>query len=116
MINLCPHDVVVVCLGKEVVFTASGRVARAVSLTQKELMRTSSGVSVVEPPHYKGVKGLEGVEHTEDIIVSIVVAPLLAKRWKGLVLVPDTGPLSAIRDGEGRVVKVKRLMCYNERD
>lgn len=50
----------------------------------------------------------------EDVIVSAVVAEALKKEFVPMegVFTPDTGPDSAVRDEEGRIVAVRRLIRH----
>jgi len=64
------------------------------------------------PQHYLDLKqfgyGPYDAEHP-PIIVAGIVAPHIPKWYMGTVLVPDTGPGSAIRDESGAILAVRRL-------
>lgn len=108
MINCTPHSVVVI---NGPTFPASGFVARAIAAEQAALP-TIEGCPIVEPPRFEGCDGLPPDEG-QAILVSIVAAPaVVAAGWSGQVLVPDTGPGSAVRGPEGAIVGVRRLILW----
>lgn len=121
MLNLTPHTIVVISQGREIVIAPSGRVARVQA--QEVLLGSmdvcSSGVPECDEqgntnghrvPIVSRVLGEpEGLpeEGTPCLVSSIVLAAVPGRRG---VYAPDTGP-TAVRDGEGRIVAVTRLIA-----
>lgn len=71
------------------------------------------------PQKFVDVEGLPRYQCNNDIIVSMPVGEFLANNrhlYCGAVYSPDTSPASAIRNEQGTIVGVKRLVLYKERD
>lgn len=108
IVNLTPHDVVIVNDNGEEIkrYPASGRVARV--NTQSELIGEVDGIQVVRTK-YGDVDGLPDKKTDTVYLVSLVVAQAL-RGSRTDVYVPDTGPGSVVRDDKGQIIGVKRLM------
>jgi hypothetical protein len=106
--NLTPHPIVVRQTFKdatEKVFAPSGIVPR-VTVTQTPCGAVE-GIEVVSTV-YGAVEGLpEMVEGITLIVSGIVLAALAGSRAD--CVGPDTSPASAIRDGSGQIVAVRRF-------
>lgn len=108
VINLTPHAVRVIGDSGGIVaeFPASGTVARVNS--SAEALPSVNGIPVVRTV-YCDIDGLPDPQPNTVYIVSIVVAQALGSP-RSDVYVPDTGPASVVRDGNGQIVGVRRLM------
>ena len=112
MLNLTPHEIVVKTATGERRFPPSGKVARVKSMAVQR--PDHDGIPVV-----RNVYGaVEGMPETSDVpvLVSVLVLTALNDPNTGrmlpyLVLCPDTGPDSVVRDESGKIVGVKRLMA-----
>lgn len=105
MLNLTPHPVVIRCPdGGEVTIPPSGTGAR-VSTTEKVVgICPETGATIVRRV-FGAVQGLPP-EGTPCLVSSLVLAAVPGRRG---VYAPDTGP-TAIRDDEGRILAVTRLV------
>lgn len=118
--NLTPHDVTLCFDDHKLTIPSKGKayVACAEQTTLPALrMPGGPEVPVVSPPHYRSdnIRGLEDVDPRTTIIVSMVVAQTMCDGhtpWQGAVLTPDTGPESVIRDAQGRIQGVRRLVRW----
>ncbi len=115
IVNLTPHAVNVITASGTVVYPASGNVARLDSIPRQhcELLSARTGVPVYSAQFTKIIGMPE--EKTTDIIVSMTVAQYLQCRiglWKGTVFSQDTGPGQAVRNEDGNIVGVKRLVVW----
>jgi len=106
VVNLTPHDVVVRLTGRDVVFPRSGQQAR-VAVTQTEVAVIDS-IPVVRNV-YGEVQGLPAPERGTIYIVSAQVLERAGGRHD--VFAPDTSPAGVVRDAEGRIIAVKRLVA-----
>lgn len=106
IINLTPHPIAVLTKEGMITFPPSGTVARvsqieepAGSLDGVQLVRIRCGQVDGLPDEQEGVMYL--------------VSRLVFERcvWRHDLLVPDTGPGSAIRDSSGNIVGVTRFIC-----
>lgn len=104
MLNLTPHTIVIRIAEQDITIPPSGTVARvAQTYTDAE---PCEGIPVVRAT-YGAVTGLpEGTD--EPIIVSGMVLAALAGRPN--TYAPDTGA-GAIRDADGKIVAVTRLIA-----
>jgi len=109
LVNLTPHPVVLALEGEERVIPPSGGVARVSTTT--EVIGTLDGVPVVRT-RIGQVIGLPEPEVGTVYIVSSLVAQAAAAMGRDDVLAPDTGPDSAVRDADGRIVAVRRLQAF----
>ncbi len=124
-INLTPHDIAVFSSRSpsapstpacSTIFKRGSFVARLISEDQIEFTELSNiiGVPVFSRPVYTHATGLPE-DKTTNIIVSMIVAKYLISgsgKWKGMVFAPDSGPKSVVRNEDGRVIGVSRLICY----
>lgn len=119
-LNLTPHEVVIGAGAGRAVLPASGQVARLLSTPQVPLATVHVGalhVDAYSPPSFTEVVGLETLAPTSGrpIVVSAMVAEYMVSTkhpYRGAILAPDTGPASVLRDTEGRIVGVGRLILY----
>ncbi len=119
MINLTPHEIIVVEQdGAEIAsFPASGVVAR-VSVTEKVTGMTyfdGIPVDIISSTfgEVEGLPNLSDLEGHERFLVSSMVLDQLGSEWSGIAFAPDTGK-SAVRDSQGRVVGVTRLRTVSK--
>lgn len=104
MLNLTPHPIVIrLPDGGERVLPPSGRVARVA--TAEEVVAEIGGVPVVRRT-FGSVEGLPP-DGTPCVVSALVLAAVPGRSG---VYAPDTGP-SAIRDEQGRIVAVTRLVA-----
>lgn len=104
MMNLTPHPIVIrLSGGEDRVLPPAGRVARV--STTEEVVGEVDGAPVVRRV-FGAVEGLP--EEGEPCVVSALV--LAAVPGRAGVYAPDTGP-TAVRDEQGRVVAVTRLVA-----
>ena len=117
IVNLTPHDVVVFLPdGSKKVYSRSGTVARV--RTRAEPMGEVDGVPTVQI-EYGEIEGLPDQPDGNYYIVSILVLQAAERLEHPLLpwlLAPDTGPESAVRDEQGRIVGVKRFVVAGWRD
>ena len=112
MLNRTPHAVVLFLGDTTHTFPEAGVVARATSLPQEPVAPFAhEGVEIpcVTPPNFGGAEGIDG---EEPILVSALVAPIAAKLRTG-VFSPDSGPGSVVRDGQGQILGVRRLIRWS---
>ena len=114
MINLTPHEIVIVEEnGDEIVsFPASGTIAR-VSVTEKVTgMVRFDGIPVDTITstfgEVEGLPSLSELEGHERFLVSSMVLDGLGPEWSGIAFAPDTGK-SAVRNAQNQIVGVTRL-------
>jgi hypothetical protein len=108
MLNLTPHAITIEREnGERVTYPPQGVVARVETLEQ-DSGRMAAGVPVVIR-RFGQITGLPPGD--EACLVSSLVLEAVYKGhpWRRNVFAPDTGA-SAIRDGEGRIVAVRRLI------
>lgn len=72
---------------------------------------TSSCVLPTVRKSYAAVEGLPAPEEGTIFVVSLVALQALAGS-RSDVYAPDTGPDSAVRDGSGKILGIRRLMQY----
>lgn len=112
LVNLTPHPVVFrTSQGVDVVLPPSGRVARvATSPTSPASAHEGIPVPVLPYPVYGAIDDLPRPRAGHRYIVSLIV--LAQCHGRGDVYAPGTGPQDgAIRDAEGRIVAVTRLVA-----
>ena len=111
MLNLTPHNVVVKDIdGRCLTIPPSGQVARIVTETNMVGIAPLTGVTV--PVFHRTVEKITGLPfEDEPCIVSDAVfeAVRVQQPWRRNVYAPYAGP-TAIRDEDGNVVAVRRLM------
>jgi len=105
LVNLTPHEIVVRREdGSEFRIPPSGVVARVTATT--EPAGTLAGVPVVST-RYGEIEDLPAPRAGVQYIVSSLVR--MAATGRTDLVSPDTGPESAVRDGDGRIVAVRRF-------
>jgi len=108
IINLTPHEVVVMSEGGEEILRVppSGQVARV--SVKSEVVGEVNGIPIRKTV-YGDIVGLPEPRSNTIYIVSTIV--LIALKDKGIhrndVVSPDTNPDSVVRDSQGRIVGVK---------
>ncbi|RLI80532.1 hypothetical protein DRP04_08090 [Archaeoglobales archaeon] len=114
VVNLTPHKIVLCGEDSEplVEIPPSGSVLRL----REEVEDTGerlAGVPIVQK-RFVGLEGFELPQRTENVvfIVSLPVAQYLAGRPD--IVAPDTGPDSAVRDSQGRIIGIKRFMRFGD--
>ena len=111
MINLTPHEIVIVEEnGDEIVsFPASGVIAR-VSVTEKVTgMLRFDGIPVdIITSTFGEVEGLPALPDLEGHERFSMVLDRLGSEWSGIAFAPDTGK-SAVRNAQNQIVGVTRL-------
>lgn len=130
IINFTPHDIKIISeSGEETVFQASGKIVRAATGEQRRIRIENFDHEVVNPPIFccQPADFPPVSPDTESVIVSMPVKqwvhqqqlapssdlkPITNNKTIVQVLGPDTGPLSSIRDENGQVTGVKRLIYY----
>lgn len=121
IINLTPHDVVVVGDDSDDplhTFPAHGGQARLTSAEQRLVEIINGNVPVYEPQKFTGIAWPENLpKNPSGVIVSMAVGEhcRLAAEDKNLgfrVYGPDTSPAGAVRNDKGQIVGTKRLVRY----
>lgn len=108
LVNLTPHAIVIQTQDGTVVLEPSGEVARVRSTPGRLL--TEDPVPIYSSPTWGEVQGLPAPEPGVGYVVSAMVAAQVP--YRDDVLSPGTGPGdNAVRDAEGRIVAVTRLIC-----
>jgi hypothetical protein len=112
MINLTPHAITIEREnGERVTFPPHGVVARVESL-EWDSGRMAAGVPVVIR-RFGRIIGLP-LEDEACLVSSLVLEAVKAQQpWRQNVFAPDTGA-TAIRDADGRIVAVRRLVGVSE--
>ena len=128
LINLTPHPVVWV--GEEdsqrVELPPSGKIARVGTKESPAgelllegdfvapLITREWGAVELPTPESLGVENPEGVFLVVSSLVGEAIkAQGLPPEWRGAIVVaPDTGPQSAVRDADGRIIGVKRFVLF----
>lgn len=124
-VNLTPHDIVIVDFEGKVVLTfpTSGEVARLEGRVETEaVVRSGIGLGFLPVLIDKTGDGhncyatcnLGRMKDAKNVIVSKMVADAM---WEIVpenitIWAPDTGPGSVVRDANGNVIGVKRMLLY----
>lgn len=114
MINLTPHEIVIVEQdGAEIAsFPASGVVARVAVIEKVTGMLRFDGIHVdvisSDFGEVEGLPSLSDLEGHERFLVSSMVLDRLGPEWSGIAFAPDTGK-SAVRNAQNQIVGVTRL-------
>ena len=114
MINLTPHEIVIVEQdGSEIAsFPASGTIARVSVIEKVTGIQYFDGIPVdiitSAFGEVEGLPALSELEGHERFLVSSMVLDRLGSEWSGIAFAPDTGK-SAVRNAVGHVVGVTRL-------
>ncbi|NPA98373.1 MAG: hypothetical protein GXO43_03245 [Crenarchaeota archaeon] len=119
IINLTPHPISIMDETEKIMCTIppSGTVAR---VSQQRISAGTIDVDGVKIPVVKTVYGeVEGLPDKPEpdtyYIVSTIVAQAIIQQkpeFMGHILTPDTGPGSAMRDSQGRIIGVKYLIRW----
>jgi len=103
IVNLTPHDVVVRTNAGDLVFPASGAMARVTSSQIAD--GDIDGIPVMKTV-FGEVEGLPDPQPDTVFIVSGIVMTAL-KGSRSDVVQPDTSPAGAVRDDSGRIIAVR---------
>ena len=106
IINLTPHEIAVLCGDTMKRIPTSNKVVRV--SVHCEPCGTLMGMPVVSCVEGM-IKGLPEPKEGTVYLVSSVVAKILNRQD---VLSPDTSDEGSIRDGNGRIIAVKRLQSF----
>jgi hypothetical protein len=108
IVNLTPHAIVIRRAGiEDVTFPASGKVSRVNSIPMPDA--EVNNISVVRNS-FSDTKDLPAEEFGTAYIVSMLVAQANPRRQD--LLVPDTSPDGAIRDGKGQIIAVRGFQTF----
>ena len=124
--NLTPHEVVIRLDSGETIRIPPHHSGPARAISMEDAVKRRHYVDLLENtiplyprPKYVAILGLpENSDKVKKIIVSETVARLLVDDYemswlyRGIILVPDTSPMSAIKDKDGKIVAVKGLIQY----
>lgn len=113
LVNLTPHPIRLV--GEtEVEIGPSGLVARvkAVTETVGEVVLDDGTKFPIVRTKFEGLEGLPDPEPDTFFVASTLVAQAASRLGRHDILAPDTGPESAIRDADGKIVGVRRLQQF----
>ena len=114
MINLTPHEIIVVeADGAEIAsFPASGTIARVAVIEKVTGAISFDGIPVDIISsifgEVEGLPALSELEGHERFLVSSMVLDRLGSEWSGIAFAPDTGK-SAVRNEKNHIVGVTRL-------
>lgn len=116
LINLTPHPITIISGEEQVTINPSGVVARLREDVKEIGTLEVEGHQVPIVRKILGaVEGLPPVEKIEEdtrfLVSSIVLSALRGTEYERCCLAPDTGPSSAVRDSQGRIVGVRRLIA-----
>jgi len=127
LVNLTPHDCVIMQGGGDdplvrSVIPTHGAVMRVQTGEQRKLGELCPDVPIFSPPEFSDELDWPALDADVDaVLVSLLVgqaAKRIAERGYEMpyaVYVPDTGPASAVRDEDGGIVGVRRLVLYARR-
>ena len=116
IINATPHDVTIITDAYSTTIGKAGYEIRAESAPAIKTSVQGPGwhIPCVEKVHWVGLKNHNRPAKGRAVMVSIVAAPLMAEhRPDCLVLVPDTGPGSVVRNESGQIKGVRRLIIWH---
>ena len=107
MRNLTPHAVAISVAGTVEVIQPSGTVARVSTSEQGVGLCPTTYAPVIR----RSFGDVENIGSPSDgpCLVSSLVLSALGSEWRGVAFAPDTGE-TAIRDAQGRVIAVTRLV------
>ena len=107
MLNLTPHDIVVVVDGESTNFPPSGTIARV--SCESVASGTVNGIPVVIN-RFGDVTGVPALP-CEPFLVSGMVLAQLGAQYSGVAFAPATGPNDgAIRNDKGHITGVTKLV------
>lgn len=118
LVNLTPH-LITLCTedgsGILETFPSEGSVrAHSHHQTKNEIASMHLNVPVFSPQIFSSVEGLPD-DTSLNIIVSLVVGEFMRRTnhaWDGMVLGPDTGPDSCLRNAGGEIIGIRRFIQY----
>ena len=119
MINLTPHEIVIVEQdGSEIAsFPASGTIARVSVIEKVTGIQYFDGIPVdiitSTFGEVEGLPALSELEGHERFLVSSMVLDRLGPEWSGIAFAPDTGK-SAVRNEKNHIVGVTRLRTVSK--
>lgn len=117
LVNLTPHDLVVFLeeptgsrLPRTVTIPKSGQTVRVASTAEVvgEVDLGDARVPLVETK-FGALEGLPEPEEGTVYIVSALALQAAKTAGRTDVIAPDTGPQSAVRDGDGNILGVRRF-------
>lgn len=115
-LNLTPHAIVLRADGEDVTVPPSGHVAR-VETCDRHVSTEGTGTGGYIPVYVRQFGAIAGLpaprRDTICLVSTIVLGAVPAGRYD--VMAPDTGP-TAVRDGDGRIVAVTRLIAAHALD
>lgn len=123
VLNLTPHDVHVLNDDGSILLTypKSGQQARMISKPQVSVDCDLGDVPMVSAQRWSNVdQSVEIDPEVTHLLVSMPVGDFIArshisnKYWNYTIIGPDTGPQSAVRDQNGRIVGTRRLVLYTK--
>lgn len=114
LVNLTPHEIVISPAGaQELRLPPSGQVARVETEQVLDGLAMVDGLPIsIVRTRFRHIVDLPPPEEGVLYLASTLVAQAAAERGRRDVVAPDTGPASAIRDEEGRIVAVRRLQTW----
>ena len=107
MRNLTPHAIAVSIAGVVNTIQPSGIIARVTTSEESVGVCSVTGAPIVR----RSFGEVENIGSPSDgpCLVSSLVLSALGSEWRGVAFAPDTGE-TAIRDAQGRVIAVTRLV------
>jgi hypothetical protein len=109
LVNLTPHAIVLRGPDGDITVPPSGAVARVASTPGPARVQAGVPVPIADPPRWGAVEGLPEPSSGVLYVVGTMVAARAGDR--GDVVSPGTGPADgAVRDADGRIVAVTRLV------
>lgn len=118
LINCTPHPLTIHVDGRVIEVPPSGNVVRVTADPQEELapvMIDGLAIPVISSPLFSAYSGLPEYVEGVSVVVGALAAAYLRDHpdcWPGAVFGPDTGPDGAVRDENGRIIGVRRLVRW----
>ena len=110
-VNLTPHEVTLIRDDStKITVEPSGTICRLETENDPTPQLTLSGIPVHTVPVYTEVSNLPDPENGTVYIVSLLVIQNINYSERQDVVAPDTGPESSVRDENGRIIGVKKLL------
>lgn len=113
--NLTGHDVVVTKDDDTEIVLKGNKyeIARLTSTKEPEVVDVlPNGIQVIEPHQYDDIDGLPAFRNTNILVSEMLASYLVENGWDGAIYAPDTSPQSAVRNKEGAITSVSRLIRY----
>jgi hypothetical protein len=108
--NLTPHKLTIIDGENEVVFPPEEWTPR-VEEEQQPAQSIVTNDAVVQTCR-KAYGSIIGLPEPQEGVILVVSAMVAERATRADVMSPDTGPFSVVRDNEGRVLGVRRLMRW----